>query len=415
MEPRNKEIFREAQNLADVFVHIMDYRFVESYGSLFDRVEALVYGDPDFIAKILELRKDLAEETLSKCLTQTQRLLETLMRSDICKTSPHPSTEKGHRDEIAWFLTRVLEVRANQSNFFSRSGLEKQYRENLFPRSYKLYEDYLYSPAPKDYLTFPIGNLTISKPLDFEGWQIRQMSENEVSSLVEAHHKQGLPLETYPEFIICLNYNDNWHDSIRKIVAALRLVKREKIFLKYAYRASYFPLHPWQIFNAPEGTRIAGKVPFEASDIAQEEEELKSLWMVLSNIGDTNHIATALRRFNLAYEREKIDDAWVDYFIALESLFLKSGGESFELTYRLSNRISKALGGATIPERKELKKKIEDWYRIRSKIVHGATFRPKELNQVDELSQKVSASIKWFINNTDREDHDTLLEIPDLM
>lgn len=241
------------------------------------------------------------------------------------------------------------------------------------------------------------------------------MSENEVTSLVEAHHKQGIPLETYPEFIVCLNYDDNWHDNIRKIVAALRLVKREKIFLKHAYRAFHFPFYTWQIFNAPEGTRIAGKVSYAASDIAPKEGELKSFWTVLSKVSETNYIAAALRRFNFAYEREKIEDAWVDYFISLETLFLKESGENFELVHRLSNRISKVLGGDVFPPRKEMKKKIGDWYGIRSKIVHGVTPKSEELTQIDELNQKVSASIKWFINSVNREDHDTILDMLDLM
>ena len=73
MEPRNKEIFSQAENLADVFVRFIEnHIFIESYGTLFDRVEALVHVDPDLIAKILELRQDLKEEDLSKILTQTQ-------------------------------------------------------------------------------------------------------------------------------------------------------------------------------------------------------------------------------------------------------------------------------------------------------------------------------------------------------
>jgi hypothetical protein len=227
------------------------------------------------------------------------------VKSNICKTTPHPVTEEGYKDEIAWFLTRVLEIRANQSNFLSGMGLERQYRETFFPRLYTLYEDYLYNPVPKDYLSFPIGNLTSSKTIDLETWQIRQMSEKEINSLVEAHHKQGIHIETYPEFIVCLVYDDSWQDNIRKVVSTLRLLKREKIFLKYGYRAFYFPFYSWQIFNVPEGTRIAEKTPCEASDISQKEVELKTLWTTLSNMKKTNYIDTALRRFNFAYEREK--------------------------------------------------------------------------------------------------------------
>jgi hypothetical protein len=98
----------------------------------------------------------------------------------------------------------------------------------------------------------------------------------------------------------------------------------------------------------------------------------------------------------------------------LESLFLKSG-DNFELIHRLSNRISKVLVEEDFLKRKEMKKKIGDWYSIRSKIVHGAIFRSDELNQIDELNQKVSDSIKWFINSINREDHDTMLDLLDLM
>jgi hypothetical protein len=73
------------------------------------------------------------------------------------------------------------------------------------------------------------------------------------------------------------------------------------------------------------------------------------------------------------------------------------------------------LGGDTFSDRKEMKKKVEAWYRIRSKIVHGASLKSKELQQIDELNQKVSASIRWFIKNIHREEHDTILDMLDLI
>ena len=416
MEVRNNDVFSQAKTLADAFIHIMDSSFVEGYGTVFERVEALVCGNPDLVAKILELRPDIKEENLSKCLTIIQQFLKTLMKSDVCKTAPHPSTEEGFKQELAWFLTRILEARADQITFFAKEGLERIYNDTLFPNLYKIFEDYLYNPSPKDYLVCPINNLTSSRPIDLESWQIRGMSENEVSSLVEAHNKHGIRLETYPDFIVCLNYDGGWHDNLRKILATLRLLKREKIFLKHAYHAFSFPFQTWRIMNAPEGTRVAENVPHVSTNIIPEEEdELRNLWAVLGNISDTNYITTALRRFNFAYERERIEDAWVDYFVSLESLFLKDSGENLELIHRLSNRISKVLGGNTFLDRKKMKKKIKDWYGIRSGIVHGATLKSEELNQIDELNQEVRASLKWFINNGNREGHDTILDMLDLM
>jgi hypothetical protein len=75
---------------------------------------------------------------------------------------------------------------------------------------YERYESYLYDPAPRNYLVFPINNLFASKPLETDVWQIRQLSEGEFDSLVDAHHKKGMPLETYPETVLCLDYNSDW-------------------------------------------------------------------------------------------------------------------------------------------------------------------------------------------------------------
>jgi hypothetical protein len=413
---RNNDLFSQIKTLADAFIDVMDNNFVESYGATSERVEALAYGDPNLVAKILELRPDLKEESLSKCLTIIKQLLKTLMESDVCKTAPHPSNEEGFKRELAWFLTRILEARADQSRHFTEEGLERQYNDTLFPNLYKIFEDYLYNPSPKEYLICPVRNLTSSRPIDLESWQIRGMSENEVSSLVEAHNKHGIRLEAYPDCIICLNYIGEWQDAVRKILAALRLLKREKIFLKHAYHASYFPFYTWLIMNAPEGTRVAESIPNASTSVTPEEEsELRSIWTVLSGISDTSYITTALRRFSFAYERERMEDAWVDYFVSLESLFLKDSGENFELIHRLSNRISKVLGGSTFLDRKKMKKKIENWYGIRSKIVHGVILKSEELTQIDELNQEVRASLKWFINNGNRGDHDTILDMLDLM
>ena len=84
MKPRNQEIFSQVKSLSDFFIDLIEnYKFVESYGTLFDRVDALVHGDPKLIAKILELRNDIKEEILSTLLTLVQRYIETLTKSDI--------------------------------------------------------------------------------------------------------------------------------------------------------------------------------------------------------------------------------------------------------------------------------------------------------------------------------------------
>jgi hypothetical protein len=192
-------------------------------------------------------------------------------------------------------------------------------------------------------------------------------------------------------------------------------LKPEKIYLGYGYRAFHFPFHAWEILEAPEGTKIAKKTSFKASDIVNDEQEVANLWSVLRDLSDTSYLNKALRRFNFAYEREQTEDAWVDYFIALESLFLKESGENSELVHRLSIRISKASSENLFTKRKEMKKRVQDWYTVRSKVVHGAFLKPRELIQIDDLNKVVSESFKWYFRNADRGNHDAVLELLDLM
>jgi hypothetical protein len=410
LKPFNAQMFEQAQNLASAVIDVMEMNFVEDYGSLSERVQALINGDADLVARILLIRPDIKEEKLSKCLTLTQRLLTTInLIPSIGKGQNY--NEKSKRAELALFLARVLEVRQNQSKFFSREGLEKDYHDNQFPKFYELYENYLYKGS-KDYLIFSIGNMVSSTTIDFNEWQIRQLSENEMSNLVEVHEKNRIPLTTYPELVISMDSCEEWQDKIKKIISLFRLIKREKVYLSNAYRAFGFPFCPWQILVVPEGTKTSKRNLYSASDVLQDETELRRFWNLISVMGESDYVITALRRFNFAYEREKIEDSWVDYFISLESLFATDSNS--EVTHRASNRMARALGGEMLEEKKALRKKIKDWYCIRSRIVHGDKLTQNELVQISELNEKVRASIKWFIKQENRAKHNFLLESLDL-
>lgn len=223
-------------------------------------------------------------------------------------------------------------------------------------------------------------------------------------------------METFPEFILRLHFSEtDWQHDLWKLVTALRLVKKEKIYLKRVYHSFSLPIRPWEIMNAPEGTKFAGETPQISCSIEpSEEDQLKRIWTLLNSMDRTNYVMTALRRFNLAYERERIKDAWVDYFISLESLYTKSN-ETGEVMHRLSTRLAKALGGASYDVKREMRQRIKRWYGTRSGIVHGTEVRSRDLSQLDDLNETVRASIKWFINQQNWQDHDNILDSLDLM
>ena len=76
-----------------------------------------------------------------------------------------------------------------------------------------------------------------------------------------------------------------------------------------------------------------------------------------------------------AIEARNLEDAFLQYAIALECLYLPEGNR--ELTYRLSLRIAKLIG-TQLDERKEYTKTVRDLYESRSRIVHGGTYQTTE-------------------------------------
>jgi hypothetical protein len=71
----------------------------------------------------------------------------------------------------------------------------------------------------------------------------------------------------------------------------------------------------------------------------------------------------------------------VDLIISLEALLVP---EEEGIAFRLAQRVANLLG-QDAETRKELFRKLRDFYSVRSKIVHGAQFKRKEINAVQQL------------------------------
>jgi len=83
--PRNQQLFELLRGLVDSFMSAFDKPFSSDYGSWHDRVKAIMKGDPELCAKILLERPDLEEEKLSRCLVNTEKFLESVLREDVCR------------------------------------------------------------------------------------------------------------------------------------------------------------------------------------------------------------------------------------------------------------------------------------------------------------------------------------------
>jgi hypothetical protein len=103
--------------------------------------------------------------------------------------------------------------------------------------------------------------------------------------------------------------------------------------------------------------------------------------------GSSSSVKTAVDRFNFAYERKVRSHRLVDYWIALESLFLPAN--EAELRFRAALRIAYFL--ARTPDlRRQVYDNMRESYDLRSWIVHGesrsrrskATWTPEVIDRV---------------------------------
>lgn len=105
-----------------------------------------------------------------------------------------------------------------------------------------------------------------------------------------------------------------------------------------------------------------------------DAEEIRSLYSVLGRDRQPT-LDLALRRFGNAYERIRHEDRLIDFWIALEALFLPDDRQ--ELSYRASLRVAYLLEDDS-ERRRQVFDSLRKSYKLRSDVVHGAAVEDAE-------------------------------------
>lgn len=121
------------------------------------------------------------------------------------------------------------------------------------------------------------------------------------------------------------------------------------------------------------------------------EQELVALYAKLGHSLNTDKAALALARWNSAGDKLTQEDKLVDYWIALESLFVPETEQ--ELSFRVALRIAAFLGEDG-SERRQIYDDIRDSYRLRSKIVRGSASKRKTKRTAAELTDLTRSHLR---------------------
>lgn len=204
-------------------------------------------------------------------------------------------------------------------------------------------------------------------------------------------------------------------EKMHRILTAMRLVRTGRVGLQVIM----FRNQDW----IPDGTVMTlttSQVPKDAPYMARmvNGELLSQIFTLLDK--PPQYLNIALRRFDLSYERERLDDRLIDLMICLEALYAKDSHT--ELSYRISLRSALATGIDQADRRKTF-----DWlrkaYEIRSDIVHGKEVRKVLIGGADVTldalvaftEQNVREAIRFFLFHPRTESQGTVLDTLDQM
>lgn len=207
-------------------------------------------------------------------------------------------------------------------------------------------------------------------------------------------HGFGLPHLSRPSGILKIEFLGRRANEIQKrvelAIAILRLFKVGSIkWLSYRmYTESITDV-------MASGTLTSGQTgaALETCLVTQEDvPKLRKFWQTINSfipktffeptIGKTDHTAIAYNRYSDALLQDGILERRIaNAIMGLEALFLKPG-ETQELAYRLSTRVSKLLGLVAYDPH-EIKEILRDAYRVRNLFVHGSQLTYKKKKKLE--------------------------------
>lgn len=282
------------------------------------------------------------------------------------------------------------------------------FQTDAFERVYGEIEDYLYRDALEYGLLAPLKGFKMeASVLDLgEKLRIKQMPARLKEQLravagqfpysySQVYHATGFTthaLEIDAEVPKILNSDHEQEDeedsalgdakrTLREACSALRLYKAGAVGYEYVI-AEPRTWTPFVGFSAwGPGLRCSRGDAYVLS--GDEAEDFLKFWDTHSGRrefsadpkwADVRDIA--VRRFNLGYERSRVEDKLIDYMVGFEALLLP--GVKGEYGYRMSLRAA-ALLGEDPHRRAAVQKNVKKAYTVRSDIVHGSGKKHKTI------------------------------------
>lgn len=197
--------------------------------------------------------------------------------------------------------------------------------------------------------------------------------------------------------------NQEIRTSADDLVTTLRLLTDKNIYIAFTVHGSDSILQPGGGTSSSLRPRLLGQ---SANIGASLQQDIIDTWNHIRSLPNQSPVRLALRRWNTVFERFDEDDALIDYWIALEGLFVPDTFQ--ELRHRSAFRIGAYLG-ETPDQREHIYKELLDSYDLRSKIVHGGVPTNKRKTALINITRSyLRRALVQILSSIDRFDPRTI-------
>lgn len=331
---------------------------------------------------------------------------------------------------LDYFLEKQLVLHSDKSEF----------DDEAFDSMYRDLEKFFYSDSIELKAFSPLHNF-ISEIDDIDlgnGLRIRKINISELDQLLNENEmfQNRISLNFFhpPEYAMELTFQteklleapsigsqppSSYIDVIErfnKLVTALRLFKAGTVLFSMFKIIPALDVHIIKSVNSNVLARnnLLYRKSYGQTYIlgATEINEFQSFWNKFDHLNQSTKLSMAIRRFNYGYERDRPEDKLLDYMIAFEALFTKTGKNTSEISHKLSVRIARLLKSDYI-DRETIMQRMKKFYGKRSGVVHGDEHEldREVVNNIEEYLRK---SIFLFGERLQTEEHNDIISHLDL-
>lgn len=308
--------------------------------------------------------------------------------------------ERGESDDPNQIFNRLLYLQKFIEEYVD-SNESLTFSEREFDKQYLKFEEEFYSDPYAMVALIPLDGFSsnVKGPIKIDDdTRIKKITKKEKERLLSPYGMHTCifsdPLDI--EWVLEIKYirpktsamNDGLGmERLKRIIGGMRIFKKGNFGINTIYRKNQFT-NQNQSTSFPNFPKFYG-----SSKYVIDKTELKSFKKFMKtfiSLKINGKLENAIDRFNYGYEREKIEDKYIDYMIALEVLYSK-GNES---TSVICLRATRFLENE-IRKREETYKNIKSLFKERGGLLHA---NKKTTNEKCELCyDMLHSSLNKFI------------------